>query len=63
MDPEFVPCLPDEVLVTEWLLEVLLRLNPSISEQNKFVAIAEQADKSKFVCHNMSISIKSLINN
>lgn len=39
----------------------------NIVEQNKFVAIAEQADKSKFVCLNMSISInrviKSFINN
>lgn len=40
---------------------------PPYSEQLKFVAIFQQADKSKFVCLNMSIlinrAIKSLINN
>lgn len=33
VEPRFVPRLPDEVLVTEWLLEVLLRLNPITPEQ------------------------------
>ena len=39
----------------------------SIERQKEFETIYRQADKSKFVCHNMSISIKraikSLINN
>lgn len=33
VEPRFVPRLPDEVLVTEWLLEALLRLNPITPEQ------------------------------
>ena len=33
VEPKFVPRLPDEVLVVEWLLEALLRLNPITSEQ------------------------------
>lgn len=33
VEPKFVPRLPDEVLVTEWLLEALLRLNPITPEQ------------------------------
>lgn len=33
VEPRFVPRLPDEVLVTEWLLEALLRLNPFTPEQ------------------------------
>ena len=33
VEPKFVPRLPDEVLVVEWLLEALLRLNPITPEQ------------------------------
>lgn len=33
VEPKFVPRLTDEVLVTEWLLEALLRLNPITPEQ------------------------------
>lgn len=33
VEPKFVPRLPDEVLVTEWLLEALLRLNPITPQQ------------------------------
>ena len=33
VEPKFVPRLPDEVLVTEWLLEALLKLNPITPEQ------------------------------
>ena len=33
VEPKFVPRLPDEVLVEEWLLEALLRLNPITPEQ------------------------------
>ena len=33
VEPKFVPRLPDEVLVTEWLIEALLRLNPITPEQ------------------------------
>lgn len=33
VEPRFVPRLPDEALVTEWLLEALLRLNPITPEQ------------------------------
>ena len=33
VEPKFVPSLPDEVLVVEWLLEALLRLNPITPEQ------------------------------
>ena len=33
VEPRFVPRLPDEVLVVEWLLEALLRLNPITPEQ------------------------------
>lgn len=38
---------------------------PPIDERMKFVAIAEQTDKSKFVCLSMSMLVdkKSLINN
>ena len=28
VEPQFVPRLPDEVLVVEWLMEALLALNP-----------------------------------
>ena len=33
MEPQFVPRLPDEVLVVEWLMEALLALNPITPEQ------------------------------
>ena len=33
VEQKFVPRLPDEVLVVEWLLEALLRLNPITPEQ------------------------------
>ncbi len=33
VEPKFIPRLPDEVLVTEWLLEALLKLNPITPEQ------------------------------
>lgn len=33
VDPQFVPRLPDEVLVVEWLMESLLKLNPITPEQ------------------------------
>lgn len=33
VEPKFVPRQPDEVLVVEWLLEALLRLNPITPEQ------------------------------
>ena len=33
VEPKFVPRLPDEVLVVEWLLEALIRLNPITPEQ------------------------------
>lgn len=32
-EPQFVPRLPDEVLVVQWLMEALLALNPITSEQ------------------------------
>lgn len=37
VEPKFVPRLPDEVLVTEWLLEALLKLNPITPEQSEQV--------------------------
>lgn len=33
VEPQFVPRLPDEVLVVQWLMEALLALNPITSEQ------------------------------
>ena len=33
VEPQFVPRLPDEVLVVEWLMEALLALNPITAEQ------------------------------
>ena len=33
VEPQFVPRLPDEVLVVEWLMEALLALNPITPEQ------------------------------
>ena len=33
VEPQAVPRLPDEVLVTEWLFAALLRLNPITEEQ------------------------------
>lgn len=33
VDPQFVPRLPDEVLVVQWLMEALLALNPITPEQ------------------------------
>lgn len=33
VEPKFVPRLPDEVLVTEWLMEALLKLNQITPEQ------------------------------
>ncbi len=33
MEPQFVPRLPDEVLVVQWLMEALLALNPITPEQ------------------------------
>lgn len=33
VEPQFVPRLPDEVLVVEWLMEALLKLNPITPEQ------------------------------
>ena len=33
VEPQEVPRLPDEVLVTEWLLTALLRLNPITEDQ------------------------------
>ena len=33
VEPKFVPRLPDEVLVTEWLLGALLKLNPITQQQ------------------------------
>lgn len=33
VEPKFVPRLPDEVLINEWLMEALLKLNPITPEQ------------------------------
>ena len=33
VEPKYVPRLPDEVLVVEWLMEALLKLNPITPEQ------------------------------
>lgn len=33
VEPQFVPRLPDEVLIVEWLMEALLALNPITAEQ------------------------------
>lgn len=33
VEPQFVPRLPDEVLVVQWLMEALLALNPITPEQ------------------------------
>ncbi len=33
VEPKFVPRLPDEVLVNDWLIEALLKLNPIAPEQ------------------------------
>lgn len=33
VEPKFVPRLPDEVLVNDWLIEALLKLNPITPEQ------------------------------
>lgn len=37
VEPRFVPRLPDEVLVSEWLLEALLRFCPITPEQAELV--------------------------
>ena len=39
VEPQFVPRLPDEVLVVEWLMEALLALNPITAEQAEQVYI------------------------
>ena len=69
VEPKFVPRLPDEVLVVEWLLEALLRLNPITPEQAEQVIYklraaitsGSQSDGLKLTTNSASCSLKKTL--